>query len=313
MVRKIFATGAGLLWVLGAAAWPAPRDIRWTEGVPNPVTGDPGFGDGRTYYASVLWDASAGKYRIWFDSSSGADIGYGESVGDDPTKFGNYQRITGPDPKSSKCHVVQLGPNAFRIWYAAPGGTPGYAIRTATSPDGVNWTEDVECTGIVRIDADSKGPNEHFAVCRKLDGTFYALARTDTTEEADVRDAAMNAYTSTNGVAWTLQGPVEISANDITTIVDHPDRPGTMYAFGYSGDGNSTSHLSTDGGKTWADDEETINTVGASATHPWNQDRNYNPQAIYRGGGRWVLFRTVAEPKRTAYATGVESGIPARP
>lgn len=294
------------------AAWAAPRDIIWTEGATNPVTGDPGFGDGRTYYASVLYDADAGKYRIWFDSSSGANIGYGESVGDDPTRFGNYQLVTGLNSSSSKCHVVQLAPNSFRMWYSGPGNTPGYEVRTAISSDGVHWSADVACTGIVANDPNSHGPNEHFGVCRKRDGTFFALAETDAAEnaEADVRDATMNAYTSTDGVAWKLQGPANISVANITCIVDHPDRPNTLYAFGYSGDGTSTSHLSTDGGKTWADDEDSLNHVGESGTQPWNQDRNYNPQAIYRGNGRWILFRTVAEPKRTAYATGVEAGIP---
>jgi hypothetical protein len=208
--------------------------------------------------------------------------------------------------------VIQLDANTFRMWYEGPGGgTPGYEVRTAISRDGVNWTEDVACTGIVKIDANSKGPNEHFAVCRRRDGLFYALAETDATDEEEgIRDARMNAYTSADGIAWTLQGPVEISVANITSIIDHPDRPNTMYAFGYAGDQTTTSHLSTDGGKTWQDDESPINTVGEAGTQSWNVDRNYNPQAIYRGSGRWVLFRTVAEPKRTAYATGVESGVP---
>ena len=127
---------------------------------------------------------------------------------------------------------------------------------------------------------------------------------------ADGRDATMNAYVSPDGIRWALQGPVEISVANITSIVQHPDRQSTFYAWGYSADGNMTSHVSTDGGKTWADDEETVNTIGESGTQPWNDSRNYNPQAIYRGQGKWVMFRTVAEPKRTAYATGVEAGIP---
>jgi YD repeat-containing protein len=313
MRMSLSAMLVSVLWMAAAGAvWAAPHDITWTEGTPNPVTGDPGFGGGRTYYASVLYDATAGKYRIWYDSSSGANIGYGESVGDDSTRFGNYQLVTGLNAASSKCHVVQLGPNSFRIWYSGPGNTPGYEVRTAISSDGVHWSEDVACTGIVANDPNSHGPNEHFGVGRKRDGTYFALAETDAAADAevDVRDATMNAYTSTDGIAWQLQGPVEIDVANITSIVDHPDRPNTLYAFGYSGDGNSTSHVSTDGGKTWADDEATLNHVGESGTQEWNQDRNYNPQAIYRGSGRWVLFRTVAEPKRTAYATGVETGLP---
>jgi hypothetical protein len=258
----------------------------------------------------VLFDPHAGKYRIWFDSSSGADIGYGESTGDDPTNFSKYQLVTGLHSSSSKCHVVQLGPDSFRMWYSGPGGTPGYEIRTATSTDGVRWTNDTACTGIVEADPDANGPNEHFAVGQKRDGTFYALAQTDPTGE-DGR--WMNAYTSTDGIAWTLVGPTDITVGNITSIVDHPDRPDTMYAFGYSSDPISTSHVSTDGGKTWADDEEPINNVGEAGTQEWNQNRNYNPQAIYRGSGQWILFRTVAEPKRTAYATGVEAGLPAQP
>jgi YD repeat-containing protein len=311
MMRRFLKIALCLSLLAQVGAWAAPRDITWTEGTTNPVTGDPGFGGGRTYYASVLFDAAAGKYRIWFDSSSGADIGYGESVGDDPTKFGNYQLVQGLNAKSSKSHVVQLGPNSFRMWYAGPGGTPGYEIRTAVSADGVHWSEDVACTGIVAADADTTGPNEHFAVTRLRNGTFYALAQTDARGDGTAgRDATMNAYTSTDGIAWTLQGAVDISVANITSIVDHPDRQNTIYAWGYSADGNMTSHVSTDGGKTWEDDEETVNNIGASGTHDWNQDRNYNPQAIYRGQGKWIMFRTVAEPKRTAYATGVEAGIP---
>lgn len=302
---------AGVLLLAAAGVLQAaPSDITWTEGTPNPVTGDPGFGDGRTYYASVLFDADAGKYRIWFDSASGAQIGYGESDGDDPTSFGKYQLVKGLHDSSSKSHVVQLGPDSFRMWYAGPGGTPGYEIRTATSTDGINWSDDVPVTGLVPEDADTNGPNEHFAVTRKLDGTFYALAQTVAERDGE---RLMNAYTSADGIAWTLQGPTDISVANITSIVDHPDRPGTMYAFGYSSDPISTSHVSTDGGKTWADDEEPINNIGEAGTQEWNQDRNYNPQAIYRGEGRWVMFRTVAEPKRTAYATGVEANLPPPP
>jgi hypothetical protein len=300
-----------LLVVSAGALQAAPRDITWTEGTPNPVTGDPGFGTGRTYYASVLFDANAGKYRIWFDSASGAQIGYGESIGDDPTSFGKYQLVKGLHTSSSKSHVIQLGPDSFRMWYAGLGGTPGYEIRTATSTDGINWSDDVPITGIVPEDPDANGPNEHFAVVRKLDGSFFALAQTVAEREGE---RVMNAYTSADGIAWTLQGATDISVANITSIVDHPNRPNTMYAFGYRGDvGPATSHVSTDGGKTWADDEEPINVVGEIGTQDWNQDRNYNPQAIYRGDGRWVMFRTVAEPKLTAYATGVEANLPPPP
>jgi YD repeat-containing protein len=311
MRRGFLKTALCLVLLAQAGAWAAPRDIKWTEGTTNPITGDPGFGDGRTYYASVLFDATAGKYRIWFDSSSGANIGYGESVGDDPTKFGNYQLVQGLNASSSKSHVVQLGPSSFRMWYAGPGGTPGYEIRTAVSADGVHWSEDVACTGIVAAEPDITGPNEHFAVTQRRNGEFFALAQTDAKGDgADGRDATMNAYVSPDGIRWALQSPVEISVANITSIVQHPDRQSTFYAWGYSADGNMTSHVSTDGGKTWADDEETVNTIGESGTQPWNDSRNYNPQAIYRGQGRWVMFRTVAEPKRTAYATGVEAGVP---
>src|SRR5687768_3636688 len=115
MGRLLVRVGVCLLFVAAGAGVvrAAPHDITWTEGTPNPVTGDPGFGSGRTYYASVLFDPHAGKYRIWFDSASGAQIGYGESTGDDPTSFGKYQLVTGLNAASSKSHVVQLGPDSF--------------------------------------------------------------------------------------------------------------------------------------------------------------------------------------------------------
>src|SRR3990167_812807 len=65
---------------LSATGWSAPHDIAWFEGTQNPVITQSALGAGRAYYASVLFDTTegqgitAGRYRAWFDASSGNDI-----------------------------------------------------------------------------------------------------------------------------------------------------------------------------------------------------------------------------------------------
>ena len=46
--------------------------------------------------------------------------------------------------------------------------------------------------------------------------------------------------------------------------------------------------------------------VGEIGTQPYNAERNYHASVTYLGDGNWVMFRSVAEPKTTARATGVE-------
>lgn len=306
---------------MASSAIAAPSDIVWTDDVDNnPVIGDPGFGDNRSYYGHVVFDEDAGVWHAWYDSSSGFDVGYAVSDGPDGTNFGGYALVTGfTTDRQSKATVVKTGENEFRMWYMANERTNGYHIYTAVSSDGINWTDDQMVNGIA-YDPDGIpdfGPVERIAVTQLEDGSFVAYCRCEefyVDEALDYIGKHLFRYTSDDGINWTWTNSTGITDVEglenieFSSVVQHPDIEDTWYAWG--NDANSSgpilSFVSTDGGLTFELDENPVATVGETGTQSYNVDRNYHASVTYMGNGEWVMFRTVAEPKRTAIATGVE-------
>ncbi len=296
----------------------APHDIVWTDDVThNPVIVEPGLTEAnRAYYGCVLFDSYANKWRAWFDASSGADVGYGESSGSEGIEWGNYALCQGfQSSKQSKPFVIQLGEDSFRMWYMAEDRIGGYIINSCVSTDGVNWTEDDWINGIAEPDPSQFGPTERFAAVQLEDGTFVAYVRC---EEIDIPEAQegkrLHRYTSPDGINWTWTGYT--GANDeegmegmeFSSVVKHPDRDGIWYAWGSHANSEypCISYVSTDGGHTFSLDENPVANVGERETQPYNQNRNFHPSVTYLGNGNWIMFRSVADPKAIARATGVE-------
>ncbi|MDP8245428.1 MAG: hypothetical protein P9L94_15190 [Candidatus Hinthialibacter antarcticus] len=301
----------------------APSDITWTDDTANnPVIGPPGFGDNRAYYGYVIFDANANIWRGWYDSSSGFDVGYAESTDADGTSWTGYALITGFNSDlQSKAVVAQIGDSQFRMWYMANTRDGGYAIWTAVSSDGVNWSDDQPISGIALDEEGTSrfGPVERISVTTLEDGSFVAYCRCEEPyldEAFDYFDLGKKLfrYTSADGITWQWAGYTGVNEEEgfegieFSSAVKHPDLEGVWYAWATSqnSSGPIYSYISTDDGMTYQLDENPVAVVGELGTASYNADRNYHATVTYMGNGEWVMFRSVAEPKRTARATGVE-------
>lgn len=314
---------AAVAVLLSSVSFAAPGDITWTDDTANnPVIGPPGFGDNRAYYGHVIFDETANIWRAWFDSSSGFDVGYAESTNADGTSWTNYALVTGfNSDRQSKAVVVQTGDSQFRMWYTANTRDGGYPIWTAVSSNGVSWSDDKPVTGIALDEEGTSrfGPVERISVTQLEDGSFVAYCRCEEPyldEAFDWFDLGKKLfrYTSANGVDWQWTGYTGVNEDEgfegveFSSVVKHPDREGVWYAWATSqnSSGPIYSYISTDDGLTYQLDENPVAVVGEIGTASYNADRNYHASVTYRGNGQWVMFRSVAEPKRTARATGVE-------
>ena len=312
-----------------------PSDIDWTDDVANnPVIIEPGLTDAnRAYYGHVIFDSFADKWRAWFDASSGADVGYGESDGPEGVEFGNYVLCDGfSTGTQSKPFVVQLGENEFRMWYMADARAGGYAINTCVSSDGVTWSEDVPCTGIAEDDPTQFGPTERIAVVQLDDGSFVAYVRCEEPNHYDEYDPQLlevglelfdakylHRYVSENGIDWTWTNFTEANSSinedgnfmtgmEFSSVVPHPVHEAVWYACRRNANSERRviSSVSTDGGLTFNLDEEIVADVGDTGTQSYNPDRNFHPSVTYMGGDQWIMYRSVADPKATARAIGTE-------
>jgi hypothetical protein len=304
-------------FIIGTLA--APHDITITEGTGNPVLSQTTVGSGRFYFASVLFDPFAGKFRAWADASSSNHITYAESVGNNPAIWTGYTLCVGTLGPRGKAHVVQLGPNSFRMWHTGEDGTPGYQVYTFTGSDGINWVNNTPITGVAdQPDSTpfADGPFEHFAPF--WDGVKYYCLTNTREGAAGQTERELNWFSSNDGITWVHLNGTGIVGYDVSTLIKHPHRQNTWYAYGYQagGEDNILSFLSTDNGATWQEDENPVPVIGLRGDYPYNPDRNYNPSAVYLGQGKWVFLRTTSNASATpvhttSYATGVETGLPA--
>lgn len=321
MKQRLFSWSIlGGLLLSATLAMAAPSDITWTDDVSiNPVILNQTLGDKRAYYGCVIYDKTAQKWRAWYDASSGKDLGYAESTDVDGKTWTNYQLCKGfSSSQQSKAFVVQTGPSQFRMWYTADQRQGGYYISSCVSSDGVNWTQDDWVTGIAEPDPLQYGPTERIAVFRLDNGSFVAYVRCEEPEIAAVADflgtKRLYRYTSSDGKAWTWAGDTGVSSIEgmdgikFSSVVKHHDKDGVWYAWGCGANssGPIQSFVSTDDGLTFQLDENPVFGVGEIGTQTYNVDRNYHPSVTYMGQGRWIMYRTVAEPKATARAEGTE-------
>jgi hypothetical protein len=298
-----------------------PSDITWTDDVAlNPVLANTNVGDNRAYYACVIFDSEANKWRAWFDASSGKDIAYAESTDVEGKTWTTTTLCSGfYSGKQSKPFVIQVSPNQFRMWYTSDNRAGGYLISSCVSSDGITWQDDDWVVGIAEPDPTQYGPTERIAVEQLEDGSFVGYVRC---EEPEIEEAPgepgqklLYRYTSPDGMDWTWTGYTGVNdaegmgGMEFSSVVKHPDRENVWYAWGTAANASGPiySFVSTDDGLTYTLDENPVLGIGEIGTESYNADRNYHASATYQGNGNWVLFRTVAEPKTTARATGVET------
>lgn len=110
----------------------------WMEYPSNPV-----YSPGKAYYPSVLKEE--GTYRMWSDCASGVQMATSPD-GISWTTIGTVSGLLNP-----RHTVVEKVGSQYRIWYDE--GSDAYlysieAIRTATSSDGLTWTNDQPITQV---------------------------------------------------------------------------------------------------------------------------------------------------------------------
>lgn len=149
MPRKCALKGLG---VAAFCLWSAVAGAAWTDGA-NPVFSPPGG----AYYPSVIYDAESfsGRgepysYKMWYASNGGSAIGLAAS--DDGLNWTILANpVSGLQAGGYHCQVLfdsggfEGSAFFYRIWYwdsTQPYSAGIAQIRTASSADGVNWTDD---------------------------------------------------------------------------------------------------------------------------------------------------------------------------
>lgn len=140
---------------IGALGPDLARPQRWVEYPGNPVfVAPPELG--YATFPTVLYDANRfGRmdgpfYKLWFDSARG--LFYADSLDGRvwehirPGGAGLRNPMQGKILYDARC--FGRPPFAYRIWYADSKQAPNGPLRTASSTDGLEWTDDQEAPGV---------------------------------------------------------------------------------------------------------------------------------------------------------------------
>jgi len=185
-VRKKDALSDYKMWYSGARSdgrriylATSPDGITWTK---QGVVLDGSASGGLAHMPSVLWDADAGLWKMWYtgNASGSQSILYATSV--DGSTWTNYGKVFGPSENAadwdassvrSPAVLFDQDDNLYKMWYWGNnnGGDPQvYGDRGtgfATSPDGVNWTRQGQVSDESRL---SNGD------VLKINGVFYMFS-----------------------------------------------------------------------------------------------------------------------------------------
>jgi hypothetical protein len=123
----------GAIMVSGAA--PALTTTGWTEYSSNPV-----YAPGKAYYPTIIKDA--GVYTMWSDCAAGVQM----ATSADGITWATAGTVTGLTTPAHTL-VEKIGSN-YQMWYFKGLGYGISDIRTATSTDGLHWTNDQPITQV---------------------------------------------------------------------------------------------------------------------------------------------------------------------
>jgi hypothetical protein len=305
----------------------------WQDYANNPVFGQ-GAGGPKAYYPTVIYDAdgfsghgAAAWYKMWAGDGSRIWV------------------ITSTNGITWSAHLTATGltnPHHARVVYDAGGfgGTAVYykmwywdttnsysinAIRTASSADGLTWTNDQAITQdaasplVTGVSPDwnrgSHGPVEVLYQSGTMTNTgtnpfdySYVMYFDATTGGQEVVGLAYSA----DGAAWTRygSGPVlDVSAGEwdsthlgFGTVINNGD----LFMFWYSGGTGSINQgigyaVSADGIHWDKRPDGPLAGIGErGGSGSWNESRNYTPMVLYDANGfsghgdstPWKMWRT---------------------
>jgi predicted GH43/DUF377 family glycosyl hydrolase len=127
--------------LLLADAASAVTTTQWTEYPSNPV-----YAPGKAYYPTIIEEGST--YTMWSDSATGVQMATSTN-GISWTTVGSVTGLTPPAGTQPSHTLVEDIDGTYRMWYHP--NTIAYDIsdiRTATSTDGLHWTNDQPLTQV---------------------------------------------------------------------------------------------------------------------------------------------------------------------
>ncbi len=308
-------------------------DQAWQEYANNPVFGQ-GNGGPKAYYPTVIYDTDefsghgdAAWYKMW--ASDGSYIRVTTSTnGIDWSTSVTSTGLTNPHHAQVVYDAGGFGGTAdhYKMWYWDMDNLYNInAIRTASSTDGINWSNDQAITQSVTSPLVSNTPPDwnrgsygpvnvrYQSGAMPNSGTnpfdYSYVMYFDAT--AGAQEVVGLAY-SADGYFWTRYGdePVlDISDGEwdgshlgYGTIID----TGDLYVWWYSGGTGRVDQgigyaVSTDGINWDKRPDGPLAGIGElGGAGSWNEGRNYTPMVLYDAGGfgghgdssRWKMWRT---------------------
>ena len=319
--------GIGLILAVAGTAG-ALTTTAWTEDPSNPVY-SPGH---KAYYETVLLDG--GTYSMWYASSGGVIL---TTSPDGRTNWSAPQTCTGLT-NANHALVEKIG-STYRTWY-----WPGLSysindIRTATSTDGVNWTNDQAITQVNSTVIDNSSSSNWNRGSYGPADVLYNSAGSATTITEPVDEASVWANkfvmyydgttggtediglaVSNDGINWqgynagvspVLAGSGGVGDWDKTyvsrsTVIQEND---DAYHMWYSGGDGRMDHgigyaFSTDGINWTRDASNPIFYKDDGVA--WRTSRTYCPMVI--GDEMWFSGLSSAGVYTVGYASGAGSG-----
>ncbi len=324
MKRSMIAVLSMAAMTLAVGKASAVTTTGWTEYSSNPV-----YVPGKAYYPTVL--KSGSTYTMWSDSATGVQMATSAN-GIDWTTVGNVAGLTAPTHT-----LVENIDGAYRIWYHP--STLTYSIndiRTATSTDGLTWTNDQPLTqvGTSVINNDNNNSTWNRGSYGAADVVYNPAGSSTIVTPVDKASVWSNKYVmyydgtggsfeslglavSNDGINWqgynggttpVLAGSGVAGTWDRTyvsraTVLKENDNAFDIwYSGGVTGMDNGIGYASSTDGITWTRDLDPIfdKTDGVA----WRNDRTYTPMVI--GDQMWFTGKDLATGSYTiGYATGV--------
>jgi len=314
---------AALVLAVGVSAQ-AQTTTNWTEYGSNPV-----YSPGKAYYPSVLKEG--GVYTMWSDCATGVQVAT-SADGIAWTTAGQALGLLNP-----RHTVVEKIGSEYRMWYNDSGRLYGIQdIRTATSSDGLTWTDDQPITQVGTTVVTGTWPSWNTGSYGPCDILYNAAGSDTLTEPVDEASVWANKFVmyydgttgadeflglavSNDGLNWRGYND---GANPVldssptgwdsgyvafgTVIKESED----VFHLWYSGGNDSTLNngigyaSSTDGINWVKDDDNPI--FHKSDGVDWRDSRTYTPMVI--GNEMWFTGKDV---ETGVYAIGYAVPEPA--
>jgi len=280
----------------------------WTEYASNPV-----YSPGKAYYPTILKEG--GGYTMWSDSASGLDMAT-STDGVNWASQGLANGLTAP-----KHTLVESVDGGYRIWYWPNLSYSINDIRTATSTEGLIWTNDQPITqvgaGVITAGPASDWNRGSYGPADVIYNPAGSADITVPVDEASVwankfvmyydgttgGDESIGLAVSNDGINWQgYNGGVSpvFAGTDVvgdwdsgyvsraTVIKDGPDEYHMWYSAGTDRMNQGVGYASSTDGINWTRDPDPIFHKDDGVS--WRADRSYTPMVI--GDEMWFTGKS---------------------